>query len=79
MVETENVDGTNTSYIFDILDGTAVLTGSMSDGVYGQSTDDAERSIILQSPHPDMILFGGDTQNKWEVSPDGKLSAVSSR
>lgn len=79
VVETENVDGTNTSYIFDITNGTAVLTGSMSDGVYGQSSDDAERSIILQSPHPDMILFGGDTQNRWEVSPDGKLSAVSSR
>ena len=79
VVETENVDGTNTSYIFDIMNGTAVLKGSMSDGVYAQSTCDAERSVILQSPHPDMILFGGDTQNRWEVSSDGKLSAVSSR
>lgn len=79
VVETENVDGTYTSYIFDITSGTAVLTGSMSDGVYAQSADDAERSVILQSPHPDMILFGGDAQNRWEVSPDGKLSAVSSR
>ena len=79
VVETENVDGTNTSYIFDITNGTAVLTGSTSDGVYAQSADDAERSVILQSPHPDLILFGGDTQNRWEVSSDGKLSAVSSR
>ena len=79
VVETENVDGANTSYIFDITNGTAVLTGSMSDGVYGQSTDNAERSVIIQSPHPDMILFGGDAQNRWAVSSDGKLSAVSSR
>lgn len=57
VVEIENVDGTDTTYTYDITSGTAVLTGSVNGGVYAGTVNEAGQSVVLQSSEPDGILF----------------------
>ena len=58
VVETENVDGTNTSYVFEVKGGTAMLAGSVSGGVYARTVNEAGQSVVLQSSEPSQIGDG---------------------
>ena len=73
MVETENVDGTDTTYVYDISSGTAVLTGSVNGGVYVGTVNETGQSVVYQSSEPDGILFGGEDVTRWKVSAEGML------
>ena len=74
MVETANVDGTVTTYTYDITSGTAELTGSVNGGVYVGTVNEAGQSVALQSSEPDGILFGGEAVTRWKVSAEGVLT-----
>ena len=74
MVETANVDGTDTTYVYDISNGTAALTGSVNEGVYVGTMNEAGQSVALQSSDPDGILFGGEYVTRWKVSAEGMLT-----
>ena len=74
VVETENVDGTDTTYVYDISSGTAVLTGSVNGGVYVGTVNETGQSVVLQSSEPDGILFGGEAVIRWKVSAKGMLT-----
>ena len=58
VVETENVDGTNTSYVFEVTGGAATLAGSVSGGVYARTVNEAGQSVVLQSSEPSQIGDG---------------------
>ena len=53
VVETANVDGTDTTYTYDITSGTAELTGSVNGGVYAGMVNEVGQSVVLQSSEPD--------------------------
>ena len=74
MVETANVDGTVTTYTYDITSGTAELTGSVSGGVYAGTVNETGQSLVLQSSEPNGILFGGEDVTRWKVSAEGMLT-----
>ena len=74
VVETENVDGTDTTYTYDITSGAAELTGSVNGGVYVGTVNETGQSVVLQSSEPDGILFGGESATRWKVSAEGMLT-----
>ena len=59
MIELTFFDGTYTTYVFDILSGTAVKVDEESGGVFaGEMISDAGNPCFMESSQPDRLFFG---------------------
>ena len=59
MVELTFFDGTDTTYVLDISNGTAVKVDEENGGIFaGEMISDAGNPCFVESSQPDRLLFG---------------------